>query len=176
MAELKKKEYKNNKYYTRAEPSKGVCKICNKSFFGRKGKKKCYDDICKKQNMKQINAEIMKNEDKRKAKYEQTTTWNMNNKNRCFDNQRKLMLKKQYNLTVEEYNKILESQQHKCAICKRHTSEFKKKFSVDHNHDNGRIRGLLCYNCNLGIGKFKDDMIWLVEAVKYINRDGRDSL
>lgn len=42
-------------------------------------------------------------------------------------------------------------QEGKCAICKRHESEFKRRLSVDHNHKTGKVRGLLCFQCN----KFK---------------------
>lgn len=40
------------------------------------------------------------------------------------------------------------AQEQRCAICKKHESEFMKRLAVDHNHKSGRIRGLLCYRCN----------------------------
>lgn len=63
-------------------------------------------------------------------------------------------LKRKFGITLEQYDELLEKQNHCCAICQRHESEFKKKFAVDHAHTEsdhipaGMIRGLLCYICN----------------------------
>lgn len=50
-----------------------------------------------------------------------------------------------------ERQKLSDAQEQKCAICKRHESEFKNRLHVDHNHRSKQVRGLLCYSCN----KFK---------------------
>lgn len=47
-----------------------------------------------------------------------------------------------------ERQKLSDAQEQKCAICKRHESEFKRRLSVDHNHASGRVRALLCFYCN----------------------------
>lgn len=47
-----------------------------------------------------------------------------------------------------ERKKMADSQENKCAICKRHETSFKRRLSVDHNHATGRVRGLLCFHCN----------------------------
>ncbi len=60
----------------------------------------------------------------------------------------KLMTVKQIN-TVR--NDLIKKHGNQCAICKRHRDEFKNSLSVDHNHKTGKIRGLLCFQCN----KFK---------------------
>jgi hypothetical protein len=56
------------------------------------------------------------------------------------------------NLTLKEAEaerqKLSDSLNQSCAICKRHESGFKKRLSVDHNHKSGQVRGLLCYYCN----------------------------
>jgi hypothetical protein len=65
---------------------------------------------------------------------------------------------------------MLLNQNNKCAICGRDKSEFKKRFAVDHNHKTGEIRGLLCVNCNHGLGTFKDNTIFLNNAIKYLNK------
>ena len=62
---------------------------------------------------------------------------------------------RKYGLTTIEYNNILSAQKNECAICS--VSFVKEKPNIDHCHKTGRVRGLLCYNCNLGLGKFKDD-------------------
>lgn len=62
--------------------------------------------------------------------------------------ERKSALKKNYGITLEQYNEILVSQNYSCAWCGRHEDEFPKKLAVDHNHETGDIRGLLCNYCN----------------------------
>jgi hypothetical protein len=70
--------------------------------------------------------------------------------------------------TIEEYNTLLDEQNHCCAICRRHVSELTKALSLDHNHETGKTRGLLCHRCNLGIGKFEDDPEILQAATDYL--------
>ena len=77
-------------------------------------------------------------------------------------------LKKNYNIDLEEYNKLLISQNHKCALCKTDEADLPKKLSVDHDHATGRVRGLLCQHCNLGLGHFKDSIDVLLDAIKYL--------
>lgn len=73
-------------------------------------------------------------------------------------------------ITQEVYQKMLMEQEYKCAICKTHDSELPKLLSVDHCHTTGKVRGLLCGNCNLGIGNFKDDTNRLLSAIKYLSK------
>lgn len=61
-------------------------------------------------------------------------------------------LKSKYGITRNEYLKILESQDFKCAICGKPQSEHSRNFALDHNHKSGKIRGIVCDGCNYGIG------------------------
>lgn len=61
-------------------------------------------------------------------------------------------LKKKYNMTVDQYNSMLKSQNGKCAIC-GNTSE--RALAVDHNHETGKVRGLLCLQCNVHLGRLE---------------------
>ena len=72
------------------------------------------------------------------------------------------------NIPQSKYQEILESQNNQCAICGTDAKEFKKALSVDHNHVTKKIRGLLCVNCNVGLGHFKDSMSNLHRALLYI--------
>jgi len=82
---------------------------------------------------------------------------------------RKGMLRRNYNLTVEEFTKISNSQNNLCAICKKEQNRNKSMFlHVDHNHETGKIRGLLCDLCNRGLGYFMDSPKLLVEASNYL--------
>lgn len=76
--------------------------------------------------------------------------------------------KKNYGLEPGEYSKLLKSQDNKCAICKSPYAGGKGTFHVDHCHDTYHVRGLLCAECNLGLGKFKHDKNLLQLAINYL--------
>lgn len=77
---------------------------------------------------------------------EQRNTWKRSPKGvRCVKN---TQLKSSYGITLSEYEMKLAEQRGNCAICERPASIFKKGLHVDHNHKTGKIRGLLCTNCN----------------------------
>ena len=77
------------------------------------------------------------------------------------------VLKKMYGITLEEYDARLLKQDSKCAICGA-ADRRGYRLSVDHDHETGRVRGLLCGNCNLGLGSLKDDPELLEKAAAYI--------
>lgn len=68
-----------------------------------------------------------------------------------------------YGLTEEAYDALMEKQDGGCAICGAEGD-----FSVDHCHDTKKVRGLLCRECNIGLGKFKDDPELLRKAISYL--------
>jgi beta-N-acetylglucosaminidase len=96
---------------------------------------------------------------------ELNNNWAKNNKNKLKD----LALKKAYGISLDEYNSILLAQSGKCKICKKHYSEFTIALAVDHCHNTGKIRGLLCDSCNRGLGYFKDSRDLLLEASNYLS-------
>jgi hypothetical protein len=65
---------------------------------------------------------------------------------------------------------MLADQNNCCAICDSHVTLFKKQLAVDHNHETGEVRGLLCLACNGGIGKLKDSIPMLEKAIKYLKK------
>lgn len=64
------------------------------------------------------------------------------------ENRRAARLRRYYGITVAQYDSLLEKQGHKCAVCRKPSSESKTRLAVDHNHKTGEIRGLLCSHCN----------------------------
>lgn len=74
-----------------------------------------------------------------------------------------------YKITLDEYNNLFKLQNGKCVICGTHQSQLTRKLSVDHNHKTQKIRGLLCNNCNHGIGKFMDNIEYLKNAIEYLS-------
>lgn len=80
-------------------------------------------------------------------------------------------LKHRYNLSVNEFNDMLLEQKQCCAICKIHISKsVRNKLVVDHNHKNGKVRKLLCYNCNNMIGFCEEKIDIIKNAIKYLEK------
>lgn len=79
-------------------------------------------------------------------------------------------LKRNYNLTVDQYNKMLADQNGVCAICKTDGTQFKRGFHVDHDKHTGHVRGILCTRCNPGIGYFEHSTDKLEMAITYLNK------
>lgn len=95
--------------------------------------------------------------------------WRRNNPDKTKKTNRKQNLRK-YGLTEEEYISMLESQNGKCAICGDKEPGRYKNFNIDHCHETGINRGLLCVRCNLGIGNLKDSPEILRKAAEYLDR------
>lgn len=85
------------------------------------------------------------------------------------EDKRKDSLRRNYGITPEDYNVLLREQNSCCAICGRHETEFARRLHIDHCHDTNIIRGLLCVNCNVGIGKLGDTVEALAKAIIYIS-------
>lgn len=77
-----------------------------------------------------------------------------------------------YGLTGHAYEKMLTAQAGLCAICHRKPG-MKKGLQIDHDHETGAVRALLCLNCNTGLGNFRDDSKLLRAAVEYLIAHGR---
>src|SRR6266850_1750444 len=72
---------------------------------------------------------------------------------------------KKHRMTQQEHDHLLRKQKNRCAICRE---KFRKTPHIDHSHKTGRNRGLLCDDCNLGLGRFKDNVKSLKRAIKYV--------
>lgn len=81
---------------------------------------------------------------------------------------------KKYGITLGDQEKMMRDQGNKCAICGKEIYLFGSKKSntahVDHDHITGKVRGLLCQECNTGLGKFRDNPLFLANAIKYLER------
>jgi len=75
--------------------------------------------------------------------------------------------RRKYGIEVEEYERLLAEQGGVCAVC---GGSDNRRLNTDHNHATGEVRGLLCSNCNLGIGKFRDNPEFLTAAAAYLER------
>jgi hypothetical protein len=85
-------------------------------------------------------------------------------------------LKRTYGITLEHYQQLLEEQDAKCKICDSegfvmNKDRHKVKLVVDHDHLTGKVRGLLCHNCNRALGLFKDNPRIIESAVNYLESE-----
>jgi hypothetical protein len=110
-----------------------------------------------------------------------TYAWRAKNKDRYNENMRKLRatdkemfknidLKRTHGITIDDYNKMLKEQDHKCKICKKSNPSSKRTLAVDHDHKTGKIRGLLCYGCNRALHTL-DNSDLFEAAVDYLNKN-----
>lgn len=113
----------------------------------------------RKANPEKAKAQYAKQNAKRKTESEATKR-----RRRCKE------LQKRYGITFDRYDEILEKQDNRCAICACQACPSGRSFAVDHDHDTGEVRGLLCKDCNIGLGMFKDDKERLRSAALYLER------
>ena len=91
---------------------------------------------------------------------------------------RRRNLKRDFNLDLEEYDKMHNEQNGLCLICKQPETSVQRgkviPLSVDHCHDSGKIRGLLCRSCNTGLGAFSDNIDRIKKAIMYLEEHKND--
>lgn len=94
------------------------------------------------------------------------------------EERKRRMLRDKFGITLEEYNAMRDAQGGVCAICHHPETVVDRRsgkvrdLAVDHNHETGEIRGLLCGRCNSALGHIGDDPELLLEAAMYLERTG----
>lgn len=91
------------------------------------------------------------------------TLWAKQNNEKSIRVSRESNLKTNYGISLFDYNRMFEKQKGLCAICGQ-----KKFLDVDHDHSTGKFRGLLCGNCNRGLGVFQESLPILLSACDYL--------
>jgi dCTP deaminase len=81
---------------------------------------------------------------------------------------RDYLLQLRHGISESEWNEMFEKQGFCCAICKIDKETSKVGWHTDHDHSTGKVRGVLCANCNRGLGMYKDDITFLLKAAKYL--------
>lgn len=119
------------------------CKPCSNEY----GRRYRESNVTKLREYNKERYKLVTQEDRRRAKY-----------------------KARYGVSLDEYNKMLEAQGGVCAICSGEPTGKKQRLCVDHCHQTGKIRGLLCNECNVGIGRLKDSVELLVAAICYLEQ------
>lgn len=85
-------------------------------------------------------------------------------------------LLRSYGLTVQQYNEYLLKQKGVCAICGKQETRINPRthkpyaLSTDHDHKTGKVRGLLCYKCNTGLGWIEGNYIRPIQIIRYLKR------
>ena len=98
-----------------------------------------------------------------------------NNKANIARSKRNSQLKFKYGISIEEFNRLLKIQKGKCKICNRFPKITKAHptLTVDHCHQTGKVRGLLCRSCNTALGLFYEDKTSITNALKYLTNAGK---
>jgi hypothetical protein len=100
---------------------------------------------------------------------ERNKKWKRENPQKALAVARRSRLKRVYGITPEEYDAMAAMQENACAICESECATG-YRLAVDHEHETGRIRGLLCMHCNAGIGNLRDSVPRLQAAIRYLSR------
>lgn len=144
------KKYKENKLFSRRGKN-GFCSWC----------KECANEDRRRWYRENNQLQIERSKKYRKDHPDKTKNTKLNQK---------------YKISIEQFNAMNETQKGVCAICLRHDTYKHKKtnerpaLSVDHDHFTGKVRGLLCGNCNRAIGLFKDSIKLMESAVSYLRK------
>lgn len=88
------------------------------------------------------------------------------------DKQHNRSLRKRYGITLEKYNEILDAQNGVCASCSLKPIGKRSTLNVDHDHNTGKIRALLCHSCNTALGLLRDDAQTVEKLLEYIKHYG----
>ena len=109
---------------------------------------------------------------RRPIKTAQRRAWNAANRDKQKAANERMHLKRAYGMTLEAYRTLADAQGGRCAACGEVPSGAGHcgRLHVDHDHDTGEIRGLLCVTCNQGLGQFKDSVLRLQQAIMYLRR------
>lgn len=134
------------------------CIICNNQFKLTVVNKKTCSEKCAKEKAKLSSAEWRKNN------YE----YSLKHKKEKYKEYKFAIIEKKYGLTEQTYNEMWLEQSGRCKICNKHEQELGKVLYVDHCHNTGKVRGLLCQKCNSAIGLLYDDLDIILKAANYI--------
>ena len=122
-----------------------------------------------------LKVQLKKYKEENKEKLEVASLlWKKNNPDKVKQYQRTSNLRKNFGLSMDEYEQMLAKQNNLCAICEKpetfihHQTKETARLAVDHCHKTNKVRKLLCKSCNTALGLFKDDIGVMENAVQYL--------
>ncbi|MES2942972.1 MAG: endonuclease VII domain-containing protein [Pseudomonadota bacterium] len=148
-------------------------KLYMQEYFKRNPDKFKLNEEQMKQKNERRRARYAKDPDFREETKAQAREWQQKNPEKSKAGR----LMKTYGMSLEKFNLMMDSCNHSCEICGHQDKSKKNVFPVvDHCHTNGHVRGILCSNCNTALGKFKDSIDLLSNAISYLNRSKKYSI
>ena len=145
-----------------------LCRHCGKNKpkedFQEKGHQ-CRD--CRNKKIKNWHKKTELTEKQKQDRRDAAKRWRERNLESAIKSNRNTMYRKKYGITLYEYNEMLKSQNGVCAIC-LNFCDTGMNLAVDHDHNTGKIRALLCKNCNTAIGLFKENTNYISRAIEYL--------
>ena len=100
----------------------------------------------------------------------------LKNKTYALENKEKIKsakMRRKFGIAIEEKILLFAKQGNKCAICSCAENNVGRDWDIDHCHKTGKIRGILCSNCNRGLGLFQDSSEYLKQACKYLENNAQ---
>ena|SRR3990167_6756640 len=140
-----------------SKTSPGVCRVC----YNQRKKTWRLANPLKQKNSEQKWMSSLTNKEIHKLAM---SRWYQQNKKKLKQSARKAHLAREYGLSEEDYERMYVEQGGKCVIC----SGWQNRLCVDHDHQTGRVRQLLCRRCNAAIGSFEEDIRLLAQAIDYL--------
>ena len=141
---------------------------------------KYYSENKSKWVERQADTEVKKRKnDSRREKYKNDPEYRERAKQQARESNRRNPATKiaqhlaEFGITIDEYDRMLEKQEYKCAICGG-IGDVRNRYrmlSVDHDHKTGKVRGLLCFKCNFLLGNARDDVSILQKAIDYLEEN-----
>jgi len=120
-----------------------------------------------KEDKTRIQREYRKTEKGKNTIRKNLKLWQENNPEKVKKYKRTSRFRQIYDLSYEDFLKMWENQNGRCAICGKFFNE-PSDACVDHNHKTGKVRGLLCPNCNSALGFLNDDIDLMLKAAVYL--------
>lgn len=134
----------------------------------------CGKAQCRAWNLKNIDAERERSRNRMRIygpkQRAANKLWALQNPERARYHSRKKLLGKKYGMTIEEHDALFASQGFACGACGSDSPNSKKGWSTDHCHETGKVRGILCHHCNVGLGHAKDDVGALRAWIAYLEK------
>lgn len=154
-------------------PEYKICTQCNKNkkydnynlrISNNKTNLRCECKECSLKYSKKSYSKLSEEQKEEKRQY----CRNWKNKNPKRYKEKNVLYK--YKIDFNQFETLLKQQNYSCAICNKQSTKLKRSLCVDHCHTTNKVRGLLCDSCNNGLGRFKDNINNLKNAIKYLKQ------